>query len=195
MKNRLMRIVLFASLVMCMCATAFAGVGLFITIAPPPLRVYQQPGIPGEGYIWTPGYWAYGEEFQNYYWVDGTWVQPPEIGFLWTPAYWGWDGNGFNFYEGYWGREVGFYGGINYGFGYSGRGYEGGRWQNDHFYYNRSVNNINQTNIHNTYNETVINNVTVNRTSYNGGTGGVAARPTAQEQAVVQQRHIAPALV
>jgi len=35
----------------------------------------------------------------------------------------------------YWGPVVGFYGGINYGFGYFGRGYEGGRWEHDHFYY------------------------------------------------------------
>ena len=46
----------------------------------------------------------------------------PEVGFLWTPGYWGWGGDGFVFYEGYWGPQVGFYGGINYGFGYFGDG-------------------------------------------------------------------------
>jgi hypothetical protein len=54
------------------------------------------------------------------------------------------------------------------------------------------VNNVNVTNIHNTYNTTVINNTTVNRVSYNGGTGGITARPTAQEEAAVHEKHIAP---
>ena len=80
----------------------------------------------------------------------------PEIGFLWTPAYWGWGGDGFVFYDGYWGPHVGFYGGINYGFGYFGEGYEGGRWDGGHFFYNRSVNNVNITNIHNVYNLSLI---------------------------------------
>jgi hypothetical protein len=79
----------------------------------------------------------------------------PEVGFLWTPAYWGWGGDGFVFYDGYWGPHVGFYGGINYGFGYFGVGFEGGRWDNGHFFYNRSVSNVNITNIHNVYNTPV----------------------------------------
>ena len=39
------------------------------------------------------------------------------------------------------GWHVGFYGGINYGYGYFGRGFEGGRWDNRYFFYNRSVSN------------------------------------------------------
>ena len=42
------------------------------------------------------------------------------------------------FHEGYWGPHVGFYGGIDYGFGYTGAGYAGGYWNNGAFYYNRS---------------------------------------------------------
>jgi hypothetical protein len=42
-------------------------VGVAITIAPPELPVYDQPICPGDGYIWTPGYWAYGDD--DYYWV------------------------------------------------------------------------------------------------------------------------------
>ena len=55
-----------------------------ITIAPPVLPVYVQPALPGPGYIWTPGYWAYGDD--DYYWVPGTWVLPPTVGLLWTPG-------------------------------------------------------------------------------------------------------------
>ena len=53
-----------------------AAVGVSISIAPPVLPVYEQPLCPGPGYIWTPGYWAYGED--DYYWVPGTWVLPPD---------------------------------------------------------------------------------------------------------------------
>ena len=59
------------------------------------------------------------------------------------------------------------------------------------FYYNRTVNNVNVVNIHNTYNRTVVNNVTVNRVSYNGGTGGINARPNAEQEAAARDRHVA----
>ena len=164
-----------------------------IDAAPPDLPVYDQPPCPGDGYVWTPGYWAWDDA---YYWVPGTWVEPPQAGYLWTPAYWAWGGNAYVFHEGYWGEHVGFYGGIAYGYGYPGQGYEGGRWDNGHFYYNRSVNNVDVNVVHNVYNTTVVNNVTVNnnvtRVSYNGGNGGVNARPTPDEQSAAQDRHIPP---
>jgi hypothetical protein len=172
---------------------SFAQVGISITVGPPALPVYEQPLCPAEGYIWTPGYWAYDYDDDDYYWVPGTWVLAPEIGFFWTPGYWAWVDESFVFYEGYWGPHVGFYGGIVYGFGYFGVGYVGGRWENDQFYYNRSVNNVNVTNIRNVYNTTVINNTTtVNRVSYNGGPGGTNARPTPAEEAAAHERHIPP---
>jgi hypothetical protein len=53
------------------------------------------------------------------------------------------------------------------------------------------VNNV--TNITNVYNKTVIvNNTTVNNVSYNGGMGGVSARPTPAEDAVQHERHLPP---
>src|SRR5580704_293349 len=193
MHSRSIRTLLFALVMLCMSAAAFARIGVVITVGPPPLPVYEQPICPGDGYLWTPGYWAWGDDFDDYYWVPGTWVLAPEVGFLWTPPYWGWGGDTFVFYEGYWGPRIGFYGGINYGFGYFGRGYEGGRWDGGHFYYNRTVNNINVTEIRNTYNTTVVNNnVNVTRVSYNGGNGGVNARVTAEEQAAARERHFRP---
>ena len=163
-----------------------------IVVAPPDLPAYDQPPCPADGYVWTPGYWAWDGA---YYWVPGTWVQPPEVGFFWTPGYWGWGGGAYVWHEGYWGQQVGFYGGINYGYGYPGHGYEGGRWDNGHFYYNQSVNNVNVNVVHNVYNTTVVNNVVVNNTtriSYNGGNGGVNASPTAEEEAAGGGRHIPP---
>ena len=168
---------------------AQVAVGISVRIGPPELPVYEQPLCPGEGYIWTPGYWAWGDD--DYYWVPGTWVLAPEVGFLWTPGYWGWRDGGYIFYDGYWGPQVGFYGGINYGFGYFGHGFEGGRWDHDHFFYNRAVTNINVTEIHNVY-ETRVNNTTVTRVSFNGGNGGINERPTPQEEAAAHERHISP---
>ena len=184
---------LFASVMLFMSAASYAQVSISVTFAPPELPIYEQPLCPGEGYLWTPGYWAYDDD--DYFWVPGTWVMAPEVGLLWTPAYWGWGGNRYVFYDGYWGSQVGFYGGISYGYGYFGEGYQGGRWQNGQFYYNRSVNNVNVTNIHNVYNTTVINNTTVNRVSYNGGNGGISARPTPEQEAVAQEKHIPPVAV
>ena len=156
---------------------------------PPPLPQYEQPPCPVEGYLWTPGYWAWAPG--GYYWVPGTWVAPPRVGLLWTPGYWAFVGGVYAFHAGYWGPHVGFYGGVAYGYGYTGVGFAGGRWVGNSFAYNRTVTNVNVTVVHNTYNETVINNnVTVNRVSYNGGAGGVAAAPTAQERMAAQEQHV-----
>ena len=190
MHIRFIRTLLFALVVLCMPAASFAQIDVAIRIGPPALPVYEQPLCPGDGYLWTPGYWAYDYDVNDYYWVPGTWVMAPEVGFLWTPAYWGWGGDGFVFYDGYWGPHVGFYGGINYGFGYFGEGYEGGRWDNGHFFYNRSVSNVNMNEIHNVYNTTVINHE--NHVSYNGGNGGINARPRPEDETAARERHIAP---
>src|ERR1700677_2488510 len=186
------RLLLLAVLiVLSISATSFAQVGVAITFGPPALPVYAQPICPQPGFIWVPGYWAYDYSYNDYYWVPGTWVPAPQVGYLWTPPWWGWGGSAFIFHAGYWGPTVGFYGGVNYGFGYHGHGYEGGRWNNGQFFYNRSVNNINVTNIHNVYNVNV-RNVDENRVSYNGGNGGINARPTAAEEAAARDRHVPP---
>jgi hypothetical protein len=193
------RCLVFVLLVMLMAihpatSSAQVAVGITVGFAPPDLPVYEQPICPGEGYIWTPGFWAWDDDEGDYYWVPGTWVLAPEPGYLWTPAYWGWGGSGFVFYEGYWSYQVvGFYGGIDYGYGYFGHGYEGGRWQGDHFFYNRAVNNVNVTVIHNVYNTTVVNERNVTRVSYNGGNGGINSRPSSQEEAAAHARRLPPA--
>src|ERR1700685_4602261 len=178
-------------LVLILPAIRFAQIGVIVSVnrAPPELPVYEQPAIPGDGYLWTPGYWAWNDDDQGYFWVPGTWVMAPQPGFLWTPGYWATEGGAFMWHVGYWGPHVGFYGGVNYGFGYGGVGVEGGYWQGGHIFYNRSVMNVGTTNITNVYNKTVVNNVTVNRVSYNGG-NGVQARPTAAETAAEHEQHL-----
>jgi len=185
-KKCLVTAVLLALLVIATPSRSSAAIIFSIGIAPPALPVYVQPACPGVGYIWTPGYWAY-DDVDGYFWVPGTWVLAPEPGLLWTPGWWGWSGALFVFHEGYWGPHVGFYGGINYGFGYFGVGFEGGYWRGRDFFYNRAYSNV--VNITNVYNKTVIvNNV---RVAYNGGAGGLTARATAQEEEWAHERHVA----
>lgn len=159
---------------------------------PPPLPVYDQPPAPAPNYLWTPGYWSYAPG--GYYWVPGAWIAAPYTGALWTPGYWSVWHHRYGYHPGYWGRHIGFYGGVVYGFGYYGSGYHGGYWRGNDFCYNEAVNRVNVLNVRNVYNRSVIvnntvinntivnnQNVTLNRVSYNGGTGGVQARPAPAE--------------
>jgi hypothetical protein len=171
-------------------ARAQVVVDVSVEVAPPPLPYYEQPIIPAEGYIWVPGYWAWDPGETDYYWVPGTWIEPPQPELLWTPAYWGWVGGRYVFHPGYWAREVGFYGGIDYGYGYTGDGYYGGHWDHGAFFYNRTVNNILNVRIANVYDQTVVVNNSVNRVSFNGGHGGTTARPTPQQEEFARARHV-----
>src|SRR6185437_740527 len=168
------------------------------TQPPPELPEYDQPEAPGPDYIWTPGYWAWGP--YGYYWVPGAWVEAPYYGALWTPPYWAWYGGRYRFHHGYWGRHVGYYGGIDYGFGYIGIGYFGGYWNGDSFYYNRAVTRV-RPEIRTVYERPVVyNNVRygirpVNRVSYNGGRGGINVQPRPAEMAAMHERHDAPMAV
>src|SRR6202451_376902 len=139
-RNLVLLLFLFA-----MPAASFAqiGVGISLRIGPPALPVYAQPPAPADGYLWTPGYWAYGSA--GYYWVPGVWIAPPRVGLLWTPGYWGWGGGVYAWHAGYWGPHVGFYGGVNYGFGYGGVGFVGGEWRGGRFAYNTAVVHVNET--------------------------------------------------
>ena len=158
-----------------------------ITVAPPILPVYAQPVIPGPDYMWCPGYWAWGPD--GYFWVPGTWVLAPAPGLLWTPGYWGWRDGFYVWNAGYWGPRIGFYGGINYGYGYTGVGYYGGYWRGGVFMYNTAVVNVGTVRITNVYSKTVVNTTTVTNVSFNGGKGGITAQPNAQELAAANDKH------
>ena len=163
-----------------------------IRTAPPPLQTYDQPHCPGPGYLWVPGYWAYGQD--GYYWVPGMWELAPEAGLMWTPGYWSWSEGEYVWHPGYWARDIGFYGGIDYGCGYTGSGYAGGYWKDNNFYYNSAVSNVNPSVVKNTYAEPAVNRDTfAARISYSGGTGGVIAAPTSQELNTAREPHVIPA--
>jgi hypothetical protein len=188
MRIHAIRSLLLALATLFLSTASFAEVGVSVRIAPPELPVYEQPLCPGDGYMWAPGYWGWDDD---YYWVPGTWVMPPGVGYLWTPGYWGWGDDGYFFNDGYWGMSVGFYGGIDYGFGYFGNGYEGGRWNNGRFFYNTAYNRVDAQNFHNVYN-TRVNEGAASRVSYNGGKGGINAHATAQEEAAARGSHLGP---
>jgi hypothetical protein len=175
-------------------ANVFIGIGLpsvgvSVNFGPPALPVYVQPPCPAPNEIWTPGYWAWGP--YGYYWVPGTWVVAPAVGYLWTPGYWGFAAGAYGWHPGYWGRHIGFYGGINYGFGYFGHGYAGGGWYGNTFRYNTAVTNVNTRIVRNVYvDKTVVNNYNTRNVSYNGGPHGVRALPTPAERLALHDRHV-----
>jgi hypothetical protein len=165
---------------------AQVGVGVAITVAPPALPVYEQPPCPTEGFLWTPGYWGYGTG--GYFWTPGLWVAPPHPGLLWTPGYWGFVGGAYGWHGGYWGPHVGFYGGINYGFGYGGVGFFGGRWEGGHFMYNSAAWHVGPG-FHGVYaDRSFIHAGEYNHASFNGE-GGIHAAPTPGERAAMNEQH------
>ena len=188
------RWLLLALLVCLVPASSFAGVFISVGFGPPVLPVYVVPPCPEPNLIWTPGYWAYGDE--GYFWVPGAWVPAPFSGGLWTPGYWGWNNGLYVYNPGYWGFHVGYYGGINYGGGYLGIGFAGGEWRGGTFAYNTAVVNVNTTIIHNTYvNQTIIQQNTVvnsNHAAFSGGPGGVQHVATPQEKIAASETHTAP---
>ncbi len=157
---------------------------------PPPLPDYDQPPMPEPGAVWTPGYWAWNND--DYYWVPGVWVEPPQPGLLWTPGYWAFVGGAYLFHRGYWAPHVGYYGGVNYGYGYNGLGYEGGRWENGRFSYNAAVNNFGGVRVANVYSQPVTVPPGAGRASYNGGPGGNLLKPTPEQERLTTEQHIAP---
>jgi len=190
LRNLLAVVLMMAPMLILPAAQAQIGVALSIHVGPPALPVYEQPPLPAPGYIWTPGYWAYGEA--GYFWVPGVWVMPPTAGLLWTPGYWGYEGGVYGWHPGYWGPHVGFYGGVNYGFGYGGVGFVGGEWRGGVFAYNRAVANFGTVHITNVYENRVIVEqntiVNVEHVSFNGG-AGIQVRASAVEMQAVNEHH------
>ena len=193
---RSVRWLLLALVVTIVPLSSHAGVFISVGFAPPVLPIYDQPVCPQPGLMWTPGYWAYGDD--GYYWVPGAWVPTPYVGALWTPGYWGWSGGLFVWHPGYWGRHVGYYGGVNYGFGYGGIGFVGGMWRGGFFAYNTAVMHVgvgggwggrvyeDRTIVER---NTIINN---NHVSYNGGPGGINHQPAPEERMAEHEQHMGP---
>lgn len=175
-----------ALLLLALPGLAGAQISVSILIAPPDLPPDEQPPVPQDGYVWTPGYWEYAQG--AYYWVPGQWLEPPQPDLLWTPGYWQWNDGQYQWSPGYWDREIGYYGGVNYGYGYAGRGYQGGYWRDHRFFYNRLVSNVGDARVGHVYARSVESRGPAVQASYNGG-GGVRAEPTAAEVAHARAPH------
>jgi hypothetical protein len=186
------RWILMALLLSLVPASSYAGVFISVGFAPPVLPVYEQPPCPEAGWMWTPGYWAYGPD--GYYWVPGEWVPAPYEGALWTPGYWGFGDAVYVWHPGYWGPHVGYYGGVNYGFGYMGVGFAGGIWRDHDFVYNTAVVRVDERVIHTTYidrriveRDTIVND---RRVAFSGGPGGIRHEPLPEERIAERDRHM-----
>ena len=179
----------FAAIPISSPAQVSSCVSAAVNVPPPALPTYQQTAAPAANYQWEPGYWGWNS--YGYYWVPGVWVQPPMVGLYWTPGYWSFSPTGYVWIQGYWGQSVGFYGGINYGYGYYGTGFVGGYWNGGTFNYNTAVTNVNSTVIHNVYSNsgTIAGHMlTHSRASFNGGHGGISAKPTSGQIAAGHAR-------
>ena len=188
------RWILLALLLSLVPASSYAGVFISVGFAPPMLPVYEQPPCPEPGLMWQPGYWAYGD--YGYYWVPGAWVPAPYYGALWTPGYWGWGDGLYMWHPGYWGMHVGYYGGIDYGYGYMGIGFVGGRWHDNDFEYNTAIMHVDRDRIRNVYEDREdVNRYRVARDShvaYNGGRGGIRYQASPAERAAMHEQHMGP---
>jgi len=82
--------------------------------------------------MWTPGF---GKRVrpEGYYWVPGTWVSTSLRRRALDPRNWGWANGAYAFNEGYWGPHIGFYGAVNYGFGYGASDLKAGNGANGGF--------------------------------------------------------------
>ncbi len=172
--------------------SAMAQPAILVNIAPPPLPVYAQPLVPGDGYIWTPGYWSWNTSADDYFWVPGTWVLAPADGQLWTPGYWAFSETGYFWNAGYWGMDVGYYGGLNYGYGYTGKGYQGGRWEGSHFRYNAAASHVDPRVTRNSYTTRVRNDGMTAHASYRVIQGGDTSKPWRSVQETVGTPRRAP---
>lgn len=127
------------------------------------MPVYAQPPCPGDGYLWTPGYWGFEGGF--YGWHVGYWG--PHVGFY----------GGINYGFGYGG--VGFFGGR----------WVGERFAYNTAVVNVNTTIVHNAYV----DRTVINNNTINNNHYSfNGQGGATARPNAPEQAAMHENHVQP---
>jgi hypothetical protein len=101
------------------------------------------------------------------------------------------------FHPGYWGRHVGYYGGINYGFGYMGVGFVGGMWHGHDFRYNTAVMRVgdgprwgrDRVYVDRTIVErnTIVNDRHI---AFNGGRDGIHYEPRPEERNAMHEQHM-----
>lgn len=73
---------------------------VFVTQAPPRVRVETRTLSPGRGYVWNRGYWHWTG--RTYVWVSGRWVRPQRPGSVWVEGTWVRRPGGWVWVEGRW---------------------------------------------------------------------------------------------
>jgi hypothetical protein len=100
----------------------------------------------------------------------------------------------FIFHDGYWGPHVGYYGGVNYGFGYGGIGFAGGEWRGHVFAYNTAVMHVDRRYVHETFEDRARVERSIvardNRVAYSGGPGGIHHEPGPEERMAERDQHV-----
>ena len=78
-----------------------AQISVSITLAPPPLPVYEQPVLVQEGSLWAPGYWEW--RGGAHVWIPGRWMGERH-GYHWVPDRWDQVGGHWHHFPGHWER-------------------------------------------------------------------------------------------
>jgi hypothetical protein len=79
-------------------AEARVAVSIYAPIAPPPLREERMPPERA-GFVWAPGYWAYGHSHHN--WRRGHWVRERR-GYRYNAPRWEQDGDRWRYHGERW---------------------------------------------------------------------------------------------
>lgn len=75
------------------------------TMAPPAMQAEVQTAMPGQGFVWVPGYWRW--RGNRYVWRAGAWKRPQHPNHQWVPGQWQAVGNQFVWVRGHWDNRPG----------------------------------------------------------------------------------------
>ncbi len=73
---------------------------VYVTQAPPTLRVEAETVSPGSRYVWTRGYWRWTGV--DYVWTPGSWVVRPSLTAVWVEGHWARRSRGWVWIPGHW---------------------------------------------------------------------------------------------
>ena len=69
---------------------------------PPAAQVEVVPAMPGPGYVWVPGHWAWRGPRRGYVWIGGHYAIPAQPNYVWIPGTWAPSTQGYVWVEGHW---------------------------------------------------------------------------------------------
>lgn len=77
--------------------------GILVNVQPPAAieEIPPDQRLEGENVTWIPGYWAWGEDSNDFLWISGIWRNLPP-GRQWIPGYWAQTDSRYQWTSGYW---------------------------------------------------------------------------------------------